>query len=228
MAVLLVLMLCAYLGGNFYIYLRGLQAIQHCPPLVKGVFTGFFWFSVLSLILIMTFRNAKLSSSAWAHFFFEYSTGWLVFTLYMSLLLLFFEGFRLFNHPFPYSFIVSLGLTICILSYGYYRYQHPATQVINIDINKSASVSEVPFKIVAVSDIHLGMGTTQGQLQKYVRMIQAQQPDLILISGDLIDNSIVPVRSRQMEKELAQLYAPSGIYMVPGNHEYISGIANCA
>jgi predicted MPP superfamily phosphohydrolase len=72
------------------------------------------------------------------------------------------------------------------------------------------------------------MGTARGQLEKYIRRINGQQPDLILIGGDLIDNSIVPVRERQMEQVLSQLHAKLGIYMVPGNHEYISGLADCA
>lgn len=55
-------------------------------------------------------------------------------------------------------------------------------------------------------------------------MINAQHPDLILISGDLIDNSVVPLYTENMAEELANLKAPMGIYMVLGNHEYISGI----
>ena len=55
-------------------------------------------------------------------------------------------------------------------------------------------------------------------------MINAQKPDLILIGGDLIDNSVVPLYEEKMMEELAELKAPLGIYMVPGNHEYISGI----
>ena len=55
-------------------------------------------------------------------------------------------------------------------------------------------------------------------------MINAQKPDLILIGGDLIDNSVVPLYAEKMMEELTELKAPLGIYMVPGNHEYISGI----
>ena len=50
-------------------------------------------------------------------------------------------------------------------------------------------------------------------------MINAQHPDLILISGDLIDNSVVPLYTENMAEELAELKAPMGIYMVLGNHE---------
>lgn len=55
-------------------------------------------------------------------------------------------------------------------------------------------------------------------------MINGQNPDLILIGGDLIDNSVIPLYAENMAEELTELKAPLGIYMVPGNHEYISGI----
>jgi len=58
-------------------------------------------------------------------------------------------------------------------------------------------------------------------------MINAQEPDLIFIIGDLIDNSIVPVKNQQMQEELSLLKARSGVYMALGNHEYISGIEDC-
>ncbi|MDR3267919.1 MAG: metallophosphoesterase [Tannerella sp.] len=227
MVALFILMLCAYLGSNVYIFIRGLQALQHFPPVVRWIFGGIFWISVFSMILVFALRNSKLSATAWAHLFFEYSTGWLVFTLYMTLFLLCFDGFRLFNHPFQHSFVVSLGLTLGVLSCGFYRYRHPVIRTLNIGIDKPMTGAKDTFRIVAISDLHLGMGTAKGQLQQYIRMIQAQQPDLILIGGDLIDNSIVPAQQRHMEQELSQLNAPSGIYMTPGNHEYISGIADC-
>lgn len=226
MPVLFILMLCAYIGGNIYIYIRGLQAIQHVPPVIKWAYSIIFWIGVFALILVLALRNVKVPIT-WTHLLFNIGSGWLVFTLYMVFALLLFDLFRVFNHPVPHSYIISLVLTIGILIYGYYRYQHPTTQVINIDINKSFTTPGTSVKIAAISDIHLGMGTTKSQLQKYVEIINAQQPDLIIISGDLIDNSIAPVRTQRMEEELAALKAPMGIYMVPGNHEYISGIKDC-
>jgi predicted MPP superfamily phosphohydrolase len=71
------------------------------------------------------------------------------------------------------------------------------------------------------------LGTVKSKLKKYVALINEQKPDLILICGDLIDNSIVPVKNQQMESELSQLNARLGVYMVPGNHEYINNIEDC-
>ena len=48
-------------------------------------------------------------------------------------------------------------------------------------------------------------------------MINGQNPDLILIGGDLIDNSVIPLYAENMAEELTELKAPLGIYMVPGN-----------
>lgn len=226
MHILFILMLCAYLGGNVYIYIRGLQALSHFSLLLKWVYSIVFWAGALAMIFVFLLRNLKISAT-WMHLFSNIGTGWLVFTLYMVIALLFFDLFRVFNHPVPYSYIISLLLTACILGYGYYHYQHPATQVINIDINKSLKNQAPTVKVVGISDVHLGFGTTKKQLQDYVKMINAQQPDIVIISGDLIDNSITPVQRQKMEEELSSLRAPMGIFMAPGNHEYISGINDC-
>ena len=110
-----------------------------------------------------------------------------------------------------------------IITGGYIHYSHPKKEVINLDINKEIT-GKKQIRVAAISDIHIGYGTTKERLQRYVRMIQAEKPDLILISGDLIDSNLKPVREQHLEQELNQLQAPLGVFMIPGNHEYISGI----
>lgn len=227
-----------YLVGNLYIFLRGRQALSGQSTGVKVLLSVLFWGCASLFFCSFLFRNATLPASL-ARTCHEVGTGWLVFTLYMVILLGIFDLLKLFNWKFKYAFYVSLGLTLSLLGYGYYHYQHPKTKVINLVINKSLIPPDIPsdstgaggygpkghsLKIVAVSDIHLGYGTDKTMLKGYVERINALQPDLILIGGDLIDNSVVPLRTERMEEELSRLKAPLGIYMVPGNHEYISGI----
>ena len=159
-----------------------------------------------------------------SHTMYEVGTGWLIFTLYMVLFLLAFDLLRLCRVPFNYGFILSLIFTVVLLGYGYYNYRHPKTNTINIALDKPLAGDTKPVKIVAVSDLHLGNGTGKTALKRYVKMINEQNPDLILIAGDLIDNSVVPLYTEKMMEELSELRAPLGVYMVPGNHEYISGI----
>ena len=144
-----------------------------------------------------------------SHLFHQIGTGWLVFTLYMVAALLLFDLLRLFNIPYRQGFWIAFVLVVSVLGYGYYKYKHPKTKVINIVINKPFNKGK-PLTVVAVSDIHLGQGTMKKDLQQYVELINAQRPDLILIG-----------------EELNRLDAPMGIYMVPGNHDYYTGIEAC-
>lgn len=218
-----VILFCVYLAGNVYIFVRGAQALIAQPFGVKMLLAILFWGGALSFFGSMMTRNVKLPV-AMAHTMHEVGTGWLIFTLYMVLCLVIFDLFRLINFPFKYGFYLSFFITLSALGYGFYNYQHPNTEVINIVINKPLQSYQQPLKVVSISDVHLGYGTDKEELKRYVEMINAQQPDLILIGGDLIDNSVVPLYVENMKEELALLKAPLGIYMVLGNHEYISGI----
>ncbi|MDD4514187.1 metallophosphoesterase [Massilibacteroides sp.] len=224
MPILLFLILGLYLIGNFYIYFRGGQMLATYPTGVKVLFSLLYWACALSLIFTFVVRKSGLSLKILT-FTHEVGSAWLVFTLYMALFLLSFDLVRLFYKPFAYGFHLSFAFTLCLLSYGYYNYKHPKTQEFTLSVNKPAETSTL--KVVAVSDLHLGLGTGKEALNKYVDRINEQNPDLILISGDLIDNTVLPLKEERMDEELNRLKASLGVYMVPGNHEYIANIEEC-
>jgi predicted MPP superfamily phosphohydrolase len=114
-------------------------------------------------------------------------------------------------------------LTFSLLSYGYYRFNHPVVAEKTIEIQKSAG-NYRKLKIAAFSDLHLGVAIDKKRLQKYVQLINHQSPDLILIAGDVVDNNVLPLHLENMQEEINQLQAPLGVYMCLGNHEYLSGI----
>jgi predicted MPP superfamily phosphohydrolase len=219
-------MVCGYFAGNIYIFIRGIQALALLPLGLKISLAILFWICVFLIFAGFAAQNSKLPY-AFEHVIHEVGTSWLIVTLYMTLSLLCCDILRLFIPGFRFGFFISLFLTIIILSIGYIHYRNPNTRVFNIHINKFNAGLQKPLKIVAVSDIHLGYGTGKASLKKYVQMINAQHPDLILIGGDLVDRTVVPLYSENMLEELNQLNAPLGIYMVPGNHEYYAGIQKC-
>ncbi|MGW1532634.1 metallophosphoesterase [Streptomyces aureus] len=77
------------------------------------------------------------------------------------------------------------------------------------------------FRIAVVSDIHLGPVLGRGFAQKVVDTINATQPDLIAVVGDLVDGSVKNLGPAAAP--LAGLRARHGSYFVTGNHEYFSG-----
>jgi predicted MPP superfamily phosphohydrolase len=116
-------------------------------------------------------------------------------------------------------------ITSALMIYGYINYRMPREELITIDMDKP--IDGDGYRMVAISDVHLGYGTTRSDLARYVDMINSHNPDVVVIAGDLIDNSIEPVIRDGMLKEFERITAKDGIYMVPGNHEYISGIDKC-
>ncbi|QEV19775.1 metallophosphoesterase [Streptomyces alboniger] len=77
------------------------------------------------------------------------------------------------------------------------------------------------FRIAVVSDIHLGPILGRGFTQRVVDTINATQPDLIAVVGDLVDGSVEDLGPAAAP--LAGLRARHGAYFVTGNHEYFSG-----
>ncbi len=74
------------------------------------------------------------------------------------------------------------------------------------------------FKIVQISDIHLGSWTSKKPLQRAVDMINEIDADVILFTGDLVNYSTKEVLG--FEDILSQLKAKKGVYAVLGNHDY--------
>ncbi|MFH9090345.1 metallophosphoesterase [Streptomyces sp. NPDC017673] len=78
------------------------------------------------------------------------------------------------------------------------------------------------FRIAVVSDIHLGPVLGRGFAQRVVDTVNATQPDLIAVVGDLVDGSVKDLGPAAAP--LAGLSARHGAYFVTGNHEYFSGV----
>lgn len=77
------------------------------------------------------------------------------------------------------------------------------------------------FRIVQISDIHVGPTIKQGYLSRIVNQVNALEADLVAITGDLVDGRVHELS--QHTQPLAQLNARHGSFFVTGNHEYYSG-----
>jgi len=83
-----------------------------------------------------------------------------------------------------------------------------------------------PMTVVQLSDIHLNRWSSIPRLEAIVGRALAGRPDLIVITGDLTDERdgnldfLVPT--------LLKLKSPMGVYAIPGNHEFYTGIGRAA
>lgn len=214
-----------YLSGNGYLFFKFWQAMNGMPLWCKAVAAVMFWLAAFSLFASIGLRESQTPEWLIA-LMFRIGAVWIVFLLYAVMTLAVFDVARLFFPSLKHPLWYALPITACVLLYGYVNNQHPKVEQLSITLQKSGASQ--PIRIVAISDVHLGHGTGIEALKGYVEKINAHNPDLIFIAGDLIDNSLKPLRGKPIREVLSSLKAPMGIYMVPGNHEYISGIDACA
>jgi predicted MPP superfamily phosphohydrolase len=77
------------------------------------------------------------------------------------------------------------------------------------------------FSIVQLTDLHIGVTIDRAFVQRVVDRANHLEPDLIALTGDLIDGKVEDLRHDAAP--LGQLRARHGVYAVTGNHEYYSG-----
>ncbi|GIO11443.1 phosphoesterase [Cohnella xylanilytica] len=117
--------------------------------------------------------------------------------------------------------IVVLALLV-LLAWGSRNAWSPVARTYDIEVAKKAGDLKT-LKIAVVSDIHLGNTVGNRHLDRLLPQVNEWRPDLILLAGDVIDDSIEPFVRRSMADRLARLEAEYGTFAVLGNHEYYGG-----
>lgn len=128
---------------------------------------------------------------------------------------------REYLHASGVGSLMVLLLIVGIFTYGNLHYYNKVKVPIAL---KSSKRLKQPVKMVMVSDIHLGYHNTRTDLAKWVDMINAEKPDYVLIAGDIVDFSVVPLLRADMAKEFRRLQVP--VFACLGNHDYYAGEPN--
>ena len=111
------------------------------------------------------------------------------------------------------------GAVTVLLVLGGIHYHHKYKEELTI---KTSKPLEKPLTVVLASDLHLGYHNRKAELGRWIDLFNAENPDLVLIGGDIIDRSLRPVLAGNYAEEFKRLSAP--IFTVHGNHEYYSDV----
>ena len=82
------------------------------------------------------------------------------------------------------------------------------------------------LRIAVIADLHASPINNAFYVREVVERTNAAKPDLIVLPGDLVDGDVAT--QAQNIAPLADLYAPHGVWVAPGNHEYYSGFDDWA
>ena len=121
------------------------------------------------------------------------------------------------------AFIAALAVFFTTMVIGHRNVRYPRVIYQKYIVKRLVPEGAQPEKrmrLVFFSDLHIGEAMTPDYIARAVKLIQDQQPDLILCGGDFIDHRAVYAYDPRVMASLRSLHAPMGVYYVLGNHEY--------
>ena len=195
------------------------------PPGWKLAVTGLFLLWMASMFAGFAFTErvpVKLATVLY-----EVGNTWMIAFLYLLLVFIVADIASL-CHLLPKTllkdstagFLGAIGIVALIMTLGAIHYPHKFREELTLTTDKPL---EKPLTIVLASDLHIGYHNRRAELARWVNLINAEKPDLVLIGGDIIDRSLRPVTEGHYEEEFRRLEAP--VWTVLGNHESYAGLA---
>ncbi len=185
-----------------------IEPIDSWPPFLKIYFIGIIFTFIVSLILPVVFI-----------FFADVIRFFQATTLFLSSK----KNRKAKNAISRKKFLVNTGLAmggVVLGSMGFGMLQgsyHFKTFIEKLKI-KNLPGGLNGFRIVQISDFHLGTWVNKDPLIRAVEQINALKPDIIFFTGDLVNN--ITEEAFPFFDELRELKAKHGVYSILGNHDY--------
>lgn len=229
----IIIVLSVILGLTTYVYILGWQALPPVPW-VRISYTLAYFLSSACFFLRMFYgdslpENISVILSA-------VGFTWMVVVIYVSLFAVVIDIIRLANHFlhfYPYFvtanyqtiklslLILELAVISVLLFFGYHKFNSP--KVTRVDVALEGKLQNKELSIVMASDFHLSSYLGREDLVKYINLINSNNPDLVLLVGDIADRSVLPLERERISDVLSSIKSRYGTYAVSGNHEFYGG-----
>jgi predicted MPP superfamily phosphohydrolase len=230
--ILIIVSVLAFIIINYYI---GNTGWKYYASKITSLNIRLYWFTfiLLSLTYVLPLIPADYMPVSIRNIMSKIGVYWLsiilysfVFFLIADILYLFIGRMRKKRYLFSREKVndtvlhnIAMIIIIFILSYGIYRAYFPAVTHYDIAINKTPRNIK-SLHIVLVSDIHVGNIVGKSNLTRMVKKVNSLKPDMIVLCGDIINNSSIDFSTENADEILKGFNAKYGVYAVPGNHDY--------
>ena len=221
-----------YLGVSSYMMFRFFYWMKHCNHRFnwlrfKVPFAVVYLFMVLSPVIAFL-----LPKSAVAIVIRRISTYWIGIMLYSLLYVVLFDLLRLIaKHTklkntllFSRGSVISIGSVVvaCAVAtclYGIFNARNIKVNEYSVTVNKSCG-SDKHLKAVLVADLHMGYAIGVDHITNMVEKINQQNADIVIIAGDIFDNSYDGMDDPEgIKAQLKSIKSKYGVYAVYGNHD---------
>lgn len=224
-----------YSAANYYIFSKLSSLVNLGTPI--DVLIGFIvFFMTVSPVLIPIYNNMGSDKSVKIFSYIGYM--WLAFLVPFFPIGIILD---LFNLAVRYSgsitgndfnslalspdkiFFIPLSLSLAINVYGYFEAKNLRIERLVFNTSKLPGGTD-KVRIAQISDLHLGVIVRDKTLDRVIKKIEKEKPDLIVSTGDLVDG--ITSHIDHLAGRLINLQARLGKYAVMGNHEVYGGMKN--
>lgn len=179
-----------------------------------------FWLPPYVLLALLPVAGAFLPNSATKFALQAAGNIWLGFFLYYGFVLLILSALAaLLRRGFGSAVCVAAVAAAALLGYGLIHAQN--TVVVRYDVNVEKPVTGVKeMKLALLADLHLSVNSSLDTTKRMVELVNAEQPDAVVIAGDIFTSSYAGVSHPEAYAEaLRGLQSKYGVYAVYGNHD---------
>jgi len=185
-----------------------------------------FWLTLFILLSLLPVAGAFLPNSPVKFALQAAGNIWLGFYLYFGFLLLVLLGVSMLVRLVSggraarkwHGGILSLSLAaaLAVTGYGLVHAQDTVVERYDIRVDKPGQ----DMKIVLIADLHLSVNSRLETTKRMVELVNAEQPDAVVIAGDIFTSSYEGLsHPEQYAEALRGMKAKYGVYAVYGNHD---------
>ena len=235
MALFFTIFFTIYAAINYYIFIRGWQALSSLPHL-KPFYAVIFFIAATSYIL------AKFLDGKIPHLIYDtmiwIGSFWFAFMLYFFLSIILIDLIRLMNWKLEFfpqiinnnyenvkkyllAFVVLISSVIIFI--GYLNTRKISVKSLSLEITRKQSAL-AELNAVVLSDIHLSTINGEKLLSQIVDKINELKPDIVFIPGDIVDDRAKTLKGEGIGVSLSKIKSKYGVFASTGNHEFINGI----
>ena len=208
--------------GHYYVWLRLFHATRLPMP---WPLIGALVLALLALPIPGTFYTSRTLSSAAATLLVWLGYTWMGLGLYLILALAVSDlarvGVDLGGGARPDPRLVApiaVMVAAAIALWGLARVSAFRRAARARAARDASRIAAAGYTIVQLTDVHIGPTLGRAFAERVASAANALDPDLIVITGDLVDGMVDSLREHAAP--LGKLRAKDGVYFVTGNHEY--------
>ena len=112
---------------------------------------------------------------------------------------------------------VPLLLTVAVLLFGYFNMHHVVQTDYTVYTDKA--IPAEGYRVALLSDFHYGVSIDGEALEALCARVSAQQPHVVILCGDLVDNNTTYTQMEELFQTLGTIESTYGTYYVYGNHD---------